>query len=118
MGANQCLIRTNMSLNDIPPPPRHNDPSIPTVYDPQWQFYVDLTPDQIAAFQSMPEWAIYCATQPLINYGNDPAATATALTEMMTKSWAVTAWGQSALQAAQTVAQTAAQTVVVTPSSV
>jgi hypothetical protein len=47
-------------------PPRRNDPSIPTVYDAKWQFYVDLTQEQIAAYQAMPEWAAYCATQPVI----------------------------------------------------
>lgn len=30
--------------------------AIPTQWDAGWQFYTDLTPDQVAAFQAMPEW--------------------------------------------------------------
>lgn len=52
----------------IEPPRRRNDPSIPTIYDQNWQFYVDLTPAQIAAYQAMPEWATYVATQPVTDW--------------------------------------------------
>lgn len=48
--------------------PKRNDPTIPTAYDPQWQFYVDLTPAQIAAYQAMPEWAAYVITQPVTDW--------------------------------------------------
>lgn len=60
---------------ELLPPPKRDDPSIPTVYDDKWQFYVDLTPEQITAFQAMPEWGAYVVTQPQINYGGDAAAT-------------------------------------------
>lgn len=61
---------------DIPPPPKRNNPSIPGVYDDKWQFYVDLTADQIAAYQAMPEWAAYVATQPVTDWVARQAAIA------------------------------------------
>ncbi len=35
--------------------------AIPKQYDPAWQTYTDLSPEQIAAFQAFPEWAVKLA---------------------------------------------------------
>jgi len=38
-----------------PPGSGGNDGALPTTYDPLWQYYVNLTQEQIAAFQAFPE---------------------------------------------------------------
>lgn len=35
--------------------------ALPTTWDAGWQLYTDLTKEQIAAFQAMPEWQIFVA---------------------------------------------------------
>lgn len=30
--------------------------ALPTAYDDGWQLFTDLSPEQIAAYQAMPEW--------------------------------------------------------------
>lgn len=43
-----------------PPSPQpkkiYDGPAIPSVYDPTWQYFTNLTKDQIAWFQAQPEW--------------------------------------------------------------
>jgi hypothetical protein len=34
----------------------YSGPSVPIAYDPNWQFFTNLTPAQIAWFQAQPEW--------------------------------------------------------------
>lgn len=58
----------NQIFSDPQPPPKYGSDKIPTAYDANWQFYVDLTLEQIAAFQAMPEWAAYVATQPVTDW--------------------------------------------------
>jgi hypothetical protein len=45
-------------------PTIYTGPTIPAVYNPDWQYFTNLTSAQIAAFQAFPEWAAYVATQP------------------------------------------------------
>lgn len=53
-------------------PPMYSGPEIPTAFDPNWQSFVNLTPDQIAWFQAQPEWRNFLASAEL-----NPAATVT-----------------------------------------
>jgi hypothetical protein len=39
----------------------YTGPDVPTAYDPDWQHFTSLTPDQIAWFQAQPEWATVVA---------------------------------------------------------
>jgi len=41
-------------LYQSPPGSGANDGALPKVYDPDWQLFVNLTPDQIRAFQNFP----------------------------------------------------------------
>ena len=45
-------------------PTIYTGPDIPTAYDANWQYFTNLTSDQIAWFQAQPEWAAFVATQP------------------------------------------------------
>jgi hypothetical protein len=42
-------------IYESPPGSRSNDGALPTVYDPGWQVFNNLTPQQITAFQSFPQ---------------------------------------------------------------
>lgn len=49
-------------LRPSPQPNRtYNGPTVPTLYDPNWQYFTNLTADQIAWFQAQPEWANFLA---------------------------------------------------------
>lgn len=37
-------------------PTMYSGPDVPTTYDPDWQHFTNLTPGQIAWFQTQPEW--------------------------------------------------------------
>ncbi len=37
-------------------PTIYSGPAVPAAYDPDWQYFTNLTPVQIAVFQSFPEW--------------------------------------------------------------
>ncbi len=39
-----------------------NDGVLPPTYDPQWQFFRNLTPNQIAWFQAQPDWLVFYAS--------------------------------------------------------
>ncbi len=45
-------------------PTIYTGPDVPTAYNPNWQYFTNLTPAQIAAFQAFPEWG-----QKVIDYG-------------------------------------------------
>lgn len=50
-----------MSINNFyesPPGSGGNDGATPTVYDPNWQYYTNLTPNQIAWFSSQPQYLV------------------------------------------------------------
>ena len=34
----------------------YTGPDIPTAYDPAWQYFTNLTSDQVSWFQAQPEW--------------------------------------------------------------
>jgi hypothetical protein len=65
------MVRVKPSPVGLQPPPvtkfespigsGGNDGATPTAYDPLWQYFTNLTPAQIAAFQAMPEWAVFLA---------------------------------------------------------
>jgi hypothetical protein len=44
-----------------PPGSGGNDGAMPLAYEPLWQYFTNLTPAQIAAFQAMPEWTAFVA---------------------------------------------------------
>lgn len=44
-----------------PPGSNSNDGATPTVYDPSWQTYTNLTPNQTAWFSSQPQFLIFYA---------------------------------------------------------
>lgn len=47
----------NPNYKPSPQPNRiYSGPEVPTAYDPNWQLFTNLTPNQIAWFQSQPEW--------------------------------------------------------------
>ncbi len=37
-------------------PTIYTGPDLPITYDPDWQYFTNLTAAQIAAFQAFPEW--------------------------------------------------------------
>lgn len=37
-------------------PTQYAGPAVPAAYDDNWQYFTNLTPDQIAWFQAQPEW--------------------------------------------------------------
>lgn len=39
----------------------YSGPIVPNAYDPNWQYFTNLTKDQIAWFQAQPEWSDFVA---------------------------------------------------------
>lgn len=71
-----------------PPPPKvtiYTGPAVPVAYDPNWQLFTNLKPEQVAWFQAQPEWADFVAWVALnpvtatINAQVSPAAISSAL---------------------------------------
>lgn len=45
----------------------YNGPTIPVTYDPDWQLFTNLTPEQVIAFQNMPEGLADYASKVITN---------------------------------------------------
>lgn len=52
-----------VTLFQSPPGSGGNDGAMPLSYDMRWQYFTNLTPDQIGWFKAQPEWATFMAAQ-------------------------------------------------------
>lgn len=68
----------------------YSGPAIPSAYDPNWQYFNNLTSDQIAWFKAQPEWQNFVAYVQL----NPTAATINAGVSAATINAALAAAGQ------------------------
>lgn len=50
-----------ITLFQSPPNSNGNDGAAPLAYDRGWQYFTNLTPEQVAWFQAQPEWQNFCA---------------------------------------------------------
>lgn len=80
-----------------PPSPQpiiiYSGPATPTAYDPNWQYFTNLTPDQIAWFQAQPEWQNFLAAvalSPTTATAAMPVATVNAALQAAGKALATT----------------------------
>lgn len=82
----------------FPPSPQpvtiYSGPTVPTAYDSNWQYFTNLTLDQIAWFQAQPEWAAFLAYVAL------SPKTATPATPAVVVSGALSIAGNSPTQTA------------------
>lgn len=67
----------------------YGGPAVPTAYDPNWQYFINLTPAQVAWFQSQPEWQNFLA------YVSLSPATAEAATPVAVVNTALQTVGQT-----------------------
>lgn len=67
-------VRLPPNYQPSPQPNRiYSGPVVPVAYDSNWQYFTNLTMDQVAWFQAQPEWAAYVATQPAVTFPQAPA---------------------------------------------
>lgn len=58
----QAILKKIPNYQPSPQPSRiYSGPAIPVSYDSNWQYFTNLTLDQIAWFQAQPEWQNYIA---------------------------------------------------------
>lgn len=81
--------------NTMPPPIRtYTGSATPAAYDPNWQYFTNLTPDQIAWFQAQPEWQnflSYRALSPKTTPIGVPVAVVNSALQAVNKTLAITA---------------------------
>lgn len=76
--------KDNPNYQPSPQPNRiYSGPDVPTVYDPKWQYFTNLTAAQIAWFQARPEW------QNFVSYVSISPKTAMAATPVSVVSGAL-----------------------------
>lgn len=59
MSLDHVLKKFNLQMPSPSPPVKRNsglNGAIPSVWDSGWQLYTDLSTEQVAAFQAMPQW--------------------------------------------------------------
>lgn len=57
------ILKRHPNLQSAPQPKMiYDGPEVPTAFDPNWQYFTNLTPNQIAWFQAQPEWNSFVAS--------------------------------------------------------
>lgn len=80
----------------LPQKPRvYSGPDTPAAYNEDWQYFTNLTPDQIAWFQAQPEWQNFLAYVALSPF------TATAAVPVAVVNATLQAAGQPVIQPIQ-----------------